>query len=99
MSAIQAIIIARRRKYFKSFRQARALSAGSSIRLADHGIKRSMIFDRLVSQGIIVPVGDDRYYLDEEKEHEVRKRLLPILLVIFILVLILALAAIAANKS
>ena len=98
MSAVHAIIIARRRKYFKSFRQAGALSAGSSIRLADHGIKRSMIFDRLVSQGIIVPVGDDRYYLDEEKEHEIKKRLMPVLLIIAILVLILVLASMYTNS-
>ena len=57
-----------------------------------------MIFDRLVRQGIIVQVGEDRYYLDEEKEQEVRKRRLPILLVILIFVLIAFLIAMNASR-
>lgn len=89
MSVITTVIIARQRRYLRTFKQAGAVSPGSSILLSDHGIGKSMIFNRLVRQGVIVPVGEDRYYLDEQKEQEISRKRLPVLIAALFLVLIL----------
>ena len=88
MSTIATVIIARQNKYIRAFRKAGAVSPGSSIRLTDHGMRNSFIFDRLVRMGIIVPVGNDLYYLDEQKEMQVRKRRILIMIVVSVLILI-----------
>ena len=97
MSTIAAIIVARQNKYIRTFRQAGAVSAASSIHLSECSLRKSMIFDRLVRQGILVPAGNDRYYLDEAKEKETRRKRLPVVIIAMIILLI-ALLIIFNNK-
>ena len=92
MSAITTVIIARQNLYIRIFRQAGALSAGSSIRPADYGIRDSLPFNRLVRKGVFVPVGEDFFYLDEEKEKQVRNTRSTVLVVVSIVLLIIMLS-------
>lgn len=98
MSALPAVIVALRHKYIRTFRKAGAVTPERSIRLYDHGLRKSMIFDRLLSQGIIVQLGSDRYYLDEIRELELKRRRTPLLLIVLMVLLVLIVFLLNAKK-
>ncbi len=89
MSALSAVIVALRLKYIRTFRKAGAVTPGRSIRLSEYGLRKSMIFERLLSQGIIVQLDNERYYLDEIRELELKRRKAPLLVIMLIIVFIL----------
>lgn len=60
-----AVIMARRRRFLRAFYGAGALSPGTARSLAEVGQWDSRFFQQMVRQGIFVPVGDGRYYLDQ----------------------------------
>jgi hypothetical protein len=60
-----AVIIRRRKRFIRRFRGAGATSPDRAIPFAQVNTRRSWVFDRLVSHGVIVEAGPDRYYLDE----------------------------------
>jgi hypothetical protein len=61
-----AIIAMRRRKFVRQFREQGATSADRAIPFAFVGMRRSWVFDQMVSQGVFVPVGEDRFYMNEQ---------------------------------
>ena len=69
-----AAVAAKRRKILGKFRGLGALSAESARSFQDLGLRRSLIFRRMVSAGVLVGCGDDRYYLDENAEERDRHR-------------------------
>jgi len=69
-----AVILIQMRKIINGFRAANATSPVTAIVPSEHGIRRSIIFNRLVRDGVLVPVNEERFYLDEEREVEVQKR-------------------------
>lgn len=73
MSATVAVMAILRR-YVRIFRKAGATSPSTAIRPPEHGVRNSMLFQKLVRQGVLVKMGDDRYYLDETREAEMRNR-------------------------
>src|SRR6478672_2758853 len=96
-SVVPAIVAARMRHYRNAFRAAGATTPATAIRLADAGLRDSLIFHRLVREGILVPAGDGRYYLDELREATVQRnkhRILAIL--VFVILILLATGLIAA---
>lgn len=98
MSIIPIIIAARQNQYIRTFRQTGAFSSVTSIRLKDYRLRKSVIFDKLVRQGVIAQAGEDRYYLDQQREEEVRKKRIPLLIVALIVVLIVLLSVWTTNR-
>ena len=86
-----AAIVAKKRKYIRVFKNAGALSSPNAINLKDHNIHKGPIFNKLVREGIIVPIGNDRYYLDEVTEADITtKRRKIIAVTLFVIFLALA---------
>ena len=64
MSATTVILI-QIKKIIRAFHEAGATSPARSIIPAEHGMRHSLVFQKLVRQGVLVPVNEERYYLDE----------------------------------
>lgn len=74
MSAPTVILLLIKR-YIRIFREAGATNPANAIVPGKHGIRTSMVFKKLVRQGVLVQVGnEERYYLDEVQEAMHRKR-------------------------
>lgn len=98
MFPIAAIIVARRNKYIRTFRQAGAISPRRPLRLSDAGLRRSIMFNLLVRQRIIVPVDADMFYLDENREQELHRIKRPLLAIVLVLVLLVILISFYMNR-
>lgn len=84
------IIAALRHRYIRIFREAGATHPGAAIYPADFGVRDSLVFRKLVRQGIFVETGNGRYYLNEEREVAMRgKRLSALLLLLAAIIVIL----------
>lgn len=68
-----AIVAVKRKRILQKFRDAAAFDEASAINAAAHNIRRSFIFKRLTSDGVILPAGKDLYFLDLVREKEVTK--------------------------
>jgi hypothetical protein len=88
-------VMARQKRIIRIFHHAGAVKSFKAIVPADHGINKGFVFNKLVRSGILLPVNDGRYYLNEIREKEVSKRRKDIagivLMIIAILVLIMVL--------
>ena len=92
-----AVIILRRKKFIRRFREAGATSPDRAISFADVGMRRSWVFAQMVSRGVFVDAGGDRYWMNEQAAEAFlaaqRKRVLigaGILLVLFLIFLLAA---------
>ena len=76
-----AIVIRKQNKYIDSFNKVGAIDATNAISLSEIGIRRSFIFDRMVSRGVFIQCADDKFYIDNKaavyfKEYRRRKALI-----------------------
>ncbi len=91
-----AVIALRRKKLIRRFAEEGAISCDKAIPFAKTGVRRSWVFDQMVARGVFVPVGDDRYYLDEQSSQAFlarqRRRALVVggILLLVLLVVLLA---------
>lgn len=83
MSSTAALIAAKRRSIIRKFKEANAFDERTAIDASEHNIRRSFIFKRLLSEGIILPVAKNVYYLDVIREKQVTKNRRKKLLLIF----------------
>lgn len=67
-------VTAHHEKIIRTFHQAGALNSFSAISPAEYGIIKGTLFHRMVRNGTLVPIHDGRYYLNEARAKEVRKR-------------------------
>lgn len=93
-----AVIIVRRKRLIRRFSERGATSPDRAIPFADVGVRRSWIVEQMVSRGVFVSVGADRYYMNEQAAgeflHAQRRRALvvtAILLVVFMIVILMSL--------
>lgn len=86
-SVMFAMIIARQNKYIRTLKQLEATSARKSINLEEYGIRKSLIFNKLMREGIIIQTYHNRYYLDVAKEEEQRQRRRSIIIMLLILII------------
>ena len=97
MSAAAAIF-RRRKQLVRRFAEEGALSSDKAISLAKVGMRRSWIFKQMVSRGVFVAVGDDRYYMNEQAAEEFleaqRRRVLVGTLILFVVFVIVLLASV-----
>ena len=82
-----AIMIAKHNKYIRILKKLEATSAGKSINLEEYGLRKSLILNKLLKEGIVIQTFHNKYYLDVVKEEEQRRRrqLIIIMLLIFII--------------
>ena len=80
-------VIARRHKYIRIFKELEATSYDNSVSLEEYGIRKSLIFHRLVKNGIIRQTFSGRFYLDAEKEKIQTKRRQDIILLLLLAVI------------
>ena len=85
------IIFAIRKKYIRIFRKAHATTKERAINPKAHGIRTGLIFSKLIKEGTIRRVADDKFYLDEAAESMSTKKRRKLVLTI-IVVIIVALA-------
>ena len=91
MAASEMAITAKIRRYKSIFHKAHATAPERAILPWEYGITRGMIFNRLVRQKILVPAGNDKYYLDELRDKTLRKRssLIAIIGIVLIILIVL----------
>lgn len=82
------IISKKRRRIIKAFRNAGATSSGNAKSIEEVGLPKSVVLEIQKLRGIIVSAGKNSFYLNEEREREVR-RSRQILIAIFIVLVAL----------
>ena len=99
-SAVPAIIAIRMRRYKNAFRAAGATSPATAIRLVETGLRENFVFHKLVREGILVAVGNGRFYLDEARDEALMRIKRNILIVLLFIILVLLISsAIATWKN
>lgn len=93
-----AVIILRRKKFIRRFAEQGATSPDRAIPFAEVGMRRSWIFDQMVSRGVFIHAGQDRFYMDEQAAEaflgaqRTRARIIGgVLLLLFLIFLLLSL--------
>ena len=87
-------VMARQRRIIRIFHDAGAVKSFKAIVPEEHGISKNIIFNRLVRNGVLSAVHDGRYYLNENREKELRKRRKDIIGFILMVIAILVLIAV-----
>jgi len=92
-----AVIVRRRKRLIRRFREAGATGPDHTIPFGEVDMRRSWVFDHMVSHGVFVEEGPDRYYLDEgaaEAFMRSRRRralvITAVLLVVWVVILTIA---------
>ena len=83
---IFAMMIAKQNKYILVLKRLEATSAAKSINFQEYGIRKSLVFNTLLRQGVIQTF-NNRYYLDLIKEEEQRRRRQAIIIMLLILII------------
>ena len=86
-------VMARQKKIIMIFQHAGAIKSFKAILPSDYGITKGVVFSRLVRNGILLPTQDGRYYLNESREKEVRKRRQDIIGIVLMVIAIMVLIA------
>ena len=60
-----AAIVLHRKKIIRGFVERGAISPDRAIAFGDLGMRRSWVFEQMVSGGVFIQVSNDRYYLDQ----------------------------------
>jgi hypothetical protein len=82
------VLLMQMRRIVRQFREAGATHAAAAIVPSQHGIRQSFAFSRLVSAGVLVAVGSEGFYLDEEAELKFRRQRQRLVLVMLTLAII-----------
>ena len=82
------VILIQMKKCIRRFREVNATTPSTAIIPSEHGIRTSFAFRKLVREGVVVPVSNERFYLDEEREIQVRKRRQTLVAILLILVIV-----------
>ena len=99
MNTVPIVIMAQTKKYIRIFKDADAITPHSAIIPREHGIRNNLVFNKLVRQGILVEVGNERYYLDLVKELEIKKQRHTMIMIFLGIILILMIIALFFTKS
>ncbi|MBK6967485.1 MAG: hypothetical protein IPH20_27210 [Bacteroidales bacterium] len=90
-----AIIAGKINRIIECFNQAGAFTERTARNTEELGIRKSLIFNRLVNQGVLVEVSQQRYFLHRENlavyQVNRRKRVIIAMLFIFIIIVITSL--------
>lgn len=59
--------LVRRKRMVRRFVRAGAIDRDHAVRPRDIRVNQALLFSRLLAKGIVVAVGDGRYYVDQGK--------------------------------
>lgn len=65
-----AVIMIRRKRLIRKFREAGATDPGHAVTLESLGERRFWLFDHMVRAGVFLPTRDGRYYMDDQAASE-----------------------------
>ena len=85
------VLLMQMRRIVRTFRQLGATHPAGAIIPAQHGLRQSFAFRRLVQRGVLVAVDAERFYMDQEVESRVsrqRRRILLVALAVIIVVML-----------
>ena len=68
MTADTTMVMAHRKRVIRRFKDAGATAPERAIDPTTHHIRRSLIFNELIKDKVIIPVNKCRCYLDESRE-------------------------------
>ncbi len=89
-------MIAERRRYLRIFKKQNALSLESAIDPELYKLKKGIIFKNLVKQKILLQVANNNtYFLDENRERQIRKKAQKVAIIIMTIVAAFALISLA----
>lgn len=60
-----AVIVRRRKRLVRRFREAGAVDAAHAVTLRQAGVQRSWIFEQMIEHGAFIATEDGRYFLNE----------------------------------
>jgi hypothetical protein len=93
-----AVIHLKQNRLMRYFRAAGATSPATARTTKDIGCRQGWIFRRLVARGVFVPVGDGKFYMDEEEARDfVQRRRVKVLLIVAVALVFFLVVWIAAN--
>jgi hypothetical protein len=69
-----AAILHKQNRLMRKFAERHATSSASAEKLENLGCHQGWIFRRMVARGVFVPVGDGRFYMDENASREFIRR-------------------------
>jgi len=81
------VILILQHKYIRRFEELGATSYAQSIIPEDHGIRKSLVFRKLLRQQVIIEAADGRYYLDQFLANRQRKRRFSLLVILFVVII------------
>lgn len=60
------VILLKQKKYIKLFRKVGAIDAEHSISLNDFGIRKSLVFNKMIRRGIFIQCESGKYYINNQ---------------------------------
>lgn len=93
-----AVIVLRRKKLIRRFKELGATSPDRAIPFAEIGMRRSWIFDHMIDHGVFVAAGQDRFYLREQAAQVFMKKRRRRALIVTGVLLLLFLVVLLATK-
>lgn len=92
-NASGAIVAAQFRKIVRNFQTHKAYSSDTARTTDELGVRRNLIFRRLVGKGVIIESGPDKYYIDRDRleQHvQLRRKIALFVLLAIALALLIA---------
>jgi len=87
MSGEAAIIIAMQNRIMNRFMDHNAVSPEQAKTIEDLGLKKNLLFNKLLRRGVLVQTPDERYYIIPEKAAQYKRRRRIIILIVMAVVL------------
>lgn len=78
------IIPIQKHRYISHFKKLGATSPGRAIVPSEYNIRKSLAFNKLLREEILIEITRNRYYLDEVKEKIIRQKRRMIILILVI---------------
>ena len=61
-----AIIIMKQNKYIDLFNNLKAIDEEHSVALNDIGVRRGLVFNRMIAKGVFVECNDGKFYINNQ---------------------------------
>jgi hypothetical protein len=90
MTSGEVVVAIQRKRLIRAFKRALATSPDKAIYPEEHGLRMGFIFKKLVRQKVLVQTSSSKYYLNEEKETELRKVRLVVVVALLVIIITLA---------
>ena len=80
-------MIFQRNKYLRYFKELGATCAEKAIKLEDYGLRKSLLFHKLLESSPVKETYEYRYYLDQKEEKKQRRKRRSVISALLILII------------